>query len=289
MTPRAVLADLLRWWPGRVGLVLLLGFAVVAVGGERLAPYPPEALVGRPFDPPSEAHWLGTNDIGQDLLSELIVGARVSLLIGLLSATIATTLGLVVGLLAGYYGGAVDAVLMRAVDVLLVVPFLPLVIVLAAYLGPSLVTLTLVIGLLSWSRPARLIRAQVLTLKTQEYVLAAQALGVGSVGILQRHLLPGIVTLALVQFILGTSQGILTESALSFLGLGDPTAASWGSMLYYAQARSAFLTGAWPWWVVPPGAMIAMLVLSLALLGIGLEARLNPKIAVRRAAAADNQ
>jgi peptide/nickel transport system permease protein len=277
-----LLRELWRWWPARLGMLLLLGFVVLAVGGERLAPYPPEALSGPPFASPSREHWLGTNDIGQDLLSELIVGARVSLLVGLLSATLATALGLVVGLLAGYYGGTVDAVLMRVTDVLLVIPFLPLTVVLAAYLGPSLLTLTLVIGLVSWSRPARLIRAQVLTLQSQEYVMAARALGVDNLGILWRHLLPGTLTLALVQFILGTSQAILIESALSFLGLGDPTAASWGSMLYYAQARSAFLTGSWPWWVVPPGVLIAALVLSLALVGIGLEGRLNPA-ALRRA------
>ncbi|NJO81974.1 MAG: ABC transporter permease [Blastochloris sp.] len=271
-----LLRALWRWWPARIGLVLLLGFVLVGVGGERLAPYPPEQLAGRPFAPPSREHWLGTNDIGQDLLSELIVGARSSLLVGILSATLATTLGLVVGLLAGYYRGAIDTILMRIVDILLVVPFLPLAVVLAAYLGPSLLTLTLVIGLVTWSRPARLIRAHVLTLQSQEYVLAAHALGVTSLGILRRHLLPGTLTLALIQFILGTSQAILIEAALSFLGLGDPTTASWGSMLYYAQARSAFLTGAWPWWVVPPGASIAILVLSLALVGVGLEARLNP-------------
>lgn len=276
MSLPGLLRELWRWWPARIGLLLLCGFVVLAVGGERLAPYPPEALSGPPFAPPSGEHWLGTNDIGQDLLSELIVGARVSLLVGLLSSTLATALGLLVGLLAGYYGGTVDALLMRVVDVLLVVPFLPLAVVLAAYLGPSLLTLTLVIGLVSWSRPARLIRAQVLTLQSQEYVLAARTLGVDSLGILRRHLLPGTLTLALVQFILGTSQAILIESALSFLGLGDPTAASWGSMLYYAQARSAFLTGSWPWWVVPPGALIALLVLSLALVGLGFETRLNP-------------
>lgn len=277
MSDRTLLGAIWRWWPGRVGMALLLCFITLAVGGERLAPYEPEALSGPPFAKPSAEHWLGTNDIGQDLLSELIVGARVSLLVGLLSAALATALGLVVGLLAGAYGGALDAALMRVADILLVIPFLPLMVVLAAYLGPSLLTLTLVIGLLGWTRPARLIRAQVLTLKTQEYVVAARALGVSNLGIVWRHLLPGTLTLALVQFILGASQGILIESALSFLGLGDPTAASWGSMLYYAQARSAFLTGSWLWWVVPPGALIAALVLSLALVGISIEMRLNPK------------
>lgn len=277
MSDRSMLGAIWRWWPGRIGLALLLCFIGLAIGGERLAPYEPEALSGPPFAKPSAEHWLGTNDIGQDLLSELIVGARVSLLVGLLSAALATALGLVVGLLAGTYGGTLDAALMRVADILLVIPFLPLMVVLAAYLGPSLLTLTLVIGLLGWTRPARLIRAQVLTLKAQEYVAAARALGVSNRGILWRHLLPGTLTLALVQFILGAGQGILIESALSFLGLGDPTAASWGSMLYYAQARSAFLTGSWLWWVVPPGALIAGLVLSMALVGISIEARLNPK------------
>jgi ABC-type dipeptide/oligopeptide/nickel transport system permease subunit len=266
--------------PGLVGLAMLVVLAALALGADWLVPYDPTELSGRPFEPPSAEHLLGTNDIGQDILSELIVGARVSLLIGVLAAAISLTLGTLVGVTAGYFRGVPDALLMRVVDVALLIPFIPLMVLLAAYLGQNVWNLILVIGLLIWARPARVIRSYVLTLSERDYVLAARAIGARDGHIVLRHVLPGVVSLALAQFVLAASASMLLEASLSFLGLGDPTQKSWGTMLFYAQARSAFLSGAWLWWVVPPGLMITAAVLSFALVGFALEEAYNP--AVRR-------
>lgn len=263
---------------GWIGLGLLAIILAMAVGAPYLAPYDPARLSGKPFEPPSLAHPLGTNDIGQDILSELIFGARVSLLIGILSALIAIGIGTTVGLLAGFYRGIVGTILMRAVDVMLIIPVFPLMVLLAAYLGQSLWNLVAVIGLLGWARPARIIRSQVLSLVERDYVTAARAIGARDARIVIRHVLPGVLSLALAQFVMAASSAILTEAGLSFLGLGDPTQKSWGSMLYYAQARNAFLSGAWAWWVLPPGLMIAASVLGFALSGFALEDALNPQL-----------
>lgn len=263
---------------GLVGLALLIAMLVMALGANWLAPYDPTKQTGKPFDPPSAAHWLGTNDIGQDILSELIYGTRISLLIGILAASIAMVIGTGIGVLAGYFRGIAGMVLMRLVDVVLVIPFVPLMVLLAAYLGQNLWNLIAVIGLLIWARPARVIRSQVLSLAEREYVTAARAAGARDAYILVKHILPGVLSLALAQFVLATSSSILIEASLSFLGLGDPTQKSWGAVLFYAQARNAFLSGSWVWWVIPPGLMITASVLGFALLGFALEEALNPRL-----------
>ncbi len=263
---------------GWIGLGLL---ALVAVGGVLapwIAPYDPKLTTGRPFDPPSPAHWLGTNDIGQDILSELIWGARVSLAIGALAAVVGTSLGTAAGVLGGYFRGRVDAALMRTVDVILVLPFLPLMIVLAAYLGPSVGTLAAVIGAYVWAEPARVVRSTVLSQTSRDYVVAARALGAGPGRILGLHVLPGVLSLTLAEFVQLASRAILLEASLAFLGLGDPIQKSWGSVLFYAQARGAFLSGAWVWWVLPPGVLITASVLGFALLGFDLERIVNPRL-----------
>lgn len=274
---------------GMLGLVLLGGIVLMAIFAPQLAPYDPTKLTGKPFEPPSPAHWLGTNDIGQDIFSELIYGARVSLVIGVLAAAIAMFIGTSVGLLAGYYRGPLGAGLMRVVDVVLVIPFLPLMVLLAAYLGQSIWILIAVIGLLIWARPARVIRSQVLSLSERDYVLASRVIGANDNRILVRAILPGVLSLALAQFVLAASGTILLEASLSFLGLGDPTQKSWGTILYYAQARNAFLTGAWMWWVVPTGLMITLTVVGFALVGFAMEEALNPRLKASRAVAASSK
>lgn len=263
------------------GFVLLGSIVVAGVFAPFLAPFDPALPSGAPFERPSATHPLGTNDIGQDILSELFWGARVSLAVGLLAALVATTLGSVVGLAAGYFRGPVDAFLMRAVDVVLALPFLPLMILLAAFLGPSIVTIIIVVGFVAWARPSRVIRSQVLSLAGREYVTAARGIGAGHIRILTRHLMPGVAALMVVEFVQAAAGAILVESSLSFLGLGDPLQKSWGSILYYAQARSAFLSGAWVWWVIPPGLAITATVLGLALLAFSLERIANPRL-IRR-------
>ncbi len=263
---------------GAVGLFLLVALTGAAALAPWIVPYDPEAISGDPFERPSARHLLGTNDIGQDILSELIYGARISLTMGALAALVAITIGTTVGIVAGYFGGWVDVALMRLVDVVLVIPFLPLMILLAAYLGPSFWTIVTVIGVLVWARPARILRAQVLSLRSVDYIEAARALGASAGRVLRRHVLPAVLTLSLAQFILAASNAILIEASLSFLGLGDPTTKSWGSILYYAQVRSAFLSGAWVWWVLPPGALITLATLGFAFTGFALEVVLNPRL-----------
>jgi peptide/nickel transport system permease protein len=246
-----------------------------------ISPYDPRLTTAQPFAPPSAAHWLGANDVGQDILSELIWGGRVSLSIGALASVVGTVLGTSLGLIAGYFRRWADALSMRAADVVLVIPFLPLMIVLSAYVGPSVLGLAVVIGLLVWARPARVVRSLVMSLAARDHVLAARALGAGHWRILTVHLLPGVMSIALAEFVQLASRAILLEASLAFLGLGDPVQKSWGAMLYYAQARGAFLTGAWVWWVLPPGLLISAAVLGCALLGFQLEKAVNPRLRQR--------
>ena len=269
---------LIKHKAGLVGLIILGCFLVVAAFAPVFAPYNPNERVGTPFQPPSFSHLLGTNDIGQDILSEVIFGARISLLIGILSAAVSLVIGTIVGLSAGYLGGKTDIILMRAVDLSLVIPMLPLMILLAAFFGPSFWNIILVIGLLSWASPARVIRSQVLTVKNKGYVESVNVLGASSWYTITRHILPPTMSIIISQLILMSSRAILTEASLSFLGLGDPTKKSWGIILYYAQARSAFLTDAWLWWILPPGILITILVISFAYIGNALEEIVNPRL-----------
>ncbi len=261
---------------GAVGLILLAGLTALALFPEQLAPYDPSELVGRPLEPPSAEFLLGTNDIGQDLLSELIAGARVSLTTALIVAAVSLVVGVLVGVVSGYVRGIVQEALLRLIDLTLVVPFLPLVILLSAYLGPGQRNVILVLSLVLWAAPARFIRSRVLSLAAAPYVEAAVALGADPVRIMLKHIWPGVRTLALVQFILVASTSILAEASLSFLGLGDPSTKSWGTMLFFARASGAFLSEAWRWWVLPTGIMITLSVLCLVLLGYGLEKRFEP-------------
>ncbi len=249
-----------------------------AVFAPLLAPYDPTERVGTPFLPPGSEHLLGTNDVGQDLLSELIFGARVSLSVGIVAAMVALLIGTSVGVIAGYYPKRLGAVMMRGVDVILILPFLPLLIVLAAYLGRSLLNTILVIGILIWAEPARIIRSQVLSLRAREYVLAARSMGAPDRWTILRHIVPRTALLATGSFVRAVSNAILLEAALSFLGLGDPIQKSWGSTLFWAQARGAFLTPAWKWWVLPPGLLIMLASLGFALIAFSLEERINPRL-----------
>ncbi len=273
LLPRS-LADRLGWFGA-----IIVGFLILmAVFAPRLAPYDPSERVARPFLPPSSEHLLGTNDVGQDLLSELIFGARVSLTVGIVAAVVAMLIGTTVGVIAGYYPKRLGSVLMRFVDVVLILPFLPLLIVLAAYLGRSLTNTIIVIGVLIWAAPARIIRSQVLSLRSREYVLASRSMGAKDRWVILRHILPRTGLLATGSFVRAISGAILLEAALSFLGLGDPIQKSWGSILFWAQSRGAFLTPAWKWWVLPPGLAIMAASLGFALIAFAVEERINPKL-----------
>jgi peptide/nickel transport system permease protein len=267
---------------GWVGLGLLGVLLVLAVAAPVLAPHAASERAGRPFARPGGGHLLGTNDAGEDLLSELLHGARVSLAVGLAAAAAATAIGVTVGLVAGYGRGVLDTILMRAVDVVLSLPFLPLAIVVGVFVGPGIPTLVALIAGVAWAGTARELRAQVLSVRELDHVTAARAMGGGTVHVLLRHVLAEVAPLVVPHFVMAAKVAILAEASLSFLGLGDPTTPSWGSTLSAAHARSAFLTDAWLWWVVPPGLCIGITVLAFALVGYGFEEAARPRLRARR-------
>ena len=263
---------------GRIGATILVLFVIAAVFAPVFAPYDPTVRTAEPFAAPSLAHPLGANDVGQDILSELLFASRISLTVGIVTACLATVLGVTIGVVSGYLRGPVDGVLMRGVDVILSLPFLPLMIVLAAFLGQNTTNLILVIGLLIWARPARLLRSQVLSVRESGHVQAARAIGATHSYIMIRHILPRITPLVAAQFVRTANVSIMLEASLAFLGLSDPFQKSWGAILFYANARSAFLTDAWLWWVLPPGLCIAAVVVSFAFLGFAIEERVDPRL-----------
>lgn len=260
-----------------VGIILIAGFVLTAILAPVLSPYDPTERIGRPFSPPSVEHVFGTNDIGQDILSELIYGTRISLIVGVIAGSLTVLIGLTVGLFAGYFP-VWGRWLMRITDIVLILPFLPLLIILSAYIGRGILNTILVIGLLVWAGTARVIRGQVLTISQQDYVMAARSLGARDGRILLRYILPQVMLLAIGEFVQATSSAILLEASLSFLGLGDPIQKSWGTILYWAQVRGAFLSPAWVWWVLPPGILISMATLGFALVGFALEQYVNPRL-----------
>lgn len=254
------------------GFLILLVFLIMALLAPYLSPHDPWEL-GVPYLPPGKGHPLGTNDIGQDLLSELIYGARVSLFIGFFAALLATVVGTALGLLAGYLRGAVEELLMRLADVFLLIPTLPLVIVLIAYLKPSLWNLIITIALLGWAGTARVVRSRVLQIREMPFVTSARALGGGSFYIMFCHILPNTAEVVLAKASLAVAGAMLTEAGISFLGLGDPTQKSWGMMLHYAFTHGGIVNGYW-WWYLPPVLCISLAVLGFVLLGY---AGINPR------------
>lgn len=222
----------------------------------------------------------GTDYQGRDIFSQLAHGAKISLFVGLLSAVLSIVIGLALGLISGYLGFIVDEAVMRIADMLLVLPTLPLLLVLIAVLGPSIWNIILLIGLLGWMGFARVVRSQVLSLRERPFVEAAKAVGAGKFHIILKHVLPNVMSLVYVSLAMAVPGAIISEAALSFLGLFDPTVMSWGRMLHDAQAEAG---GAAPWyWVIPPGLSIALVSLSFVLLGYALDEYLNPKLRIRR-------
>ena len=264
------LAHIVGW----VGIGMLIVMFVFALFPAAIAPYDSTKSVALPLQKPGKENILGTNDLGQDLFSELIAGTRASLFTGIIVSFIAVLAGVLVGLVSGYLGGWIDSLLMRITDLILVLPFLPLVILISVYLGPSQRNIIIVLSIFFWAGPARLIRARVLSTRSDTYIEAARALGANPLQIMAGHLWSSVRPLAIVQIVLVASASILAESSLSFLGLGDPSGKSWGTMLYFARASGAFLSDAWKWWVLPAGLMITLTVLSLGLIGYSLEQRI---------------
>jgi peptide/nickel transport system permease protein len=249
----------------RAPAILLACLVAGAAAAPLVAPYPPERIdLAHMREPPSAAHWFGTDDLGRDVLARVLYGARVSLAVGLLSAAVAGASGIAIGGIAGYAGGSMDAVLMRATDAMLAVPRLPLLMIAAALLQPSVVILIALIGVAGWMETARVVRAEFRTLRGRGFVESARAAGAGRARVILIHLLPNAAHAAIVSTTLAVARGILLESALSFFGVGvRPPAASWGNMLYQAQATLATE----PWLAIVPGVFILLTTTAVNAVG----------------------
>ena len=257
-----------------ISLYLLVGFVATAVLAYLFSPYDPFALGDETLLAPRADHWMGTDDLGRDTLSRVIHGARVPLLVGFLATATSLALGILIGSLSGYFGGRTDTVLMRATEYVLVVPRFFLALLVVAMLGTGIMKIVLVIGFLGWPEVARVVRAQFLSFREREFVLAARAIGASHAQVIFREILPNAIPPAVVVASILVARAILLEAGLSFLGLGDPNLISWGSLLSEAQERIS----ASVWLAIFPGLAISLLVLCVNLFGDGINDVLNPKL-----------
>jgi peptide/nickel transport system permease protein len=271
--------------PGMIGLVTLLAFVALALLAPVISNEADLRAVNTIDNPtwarPSEFLPLGTDNLGRPIWAQFVWGSRISLLVGLAATVLAIVIGTVVGVAAGFFGRWPDGILSRITEWFLVIPFLPLAIVLAAVLGPSVENIILVIGITSWPATARIVRAQVLSLKERLFVDRSRALGASNTHLMGRHILPSVSPLVLANTTLTVPVAILSETTLSFLGLGDPTRASWGKMLDEAFSAGALTRNAW-WYYLPPGLGIMLVVLAFTLVGQALEEILDPRLRRQR-------
>ncbi|MBB6733902.1 ABC transporter permease [Cohnella zeiphila] len=251
------------------GACILLLFAAVSLAAAQIAPYPKNDIDFEPWLVPSAVHLLGTDSYGQDVFSQLVYGTRTSFLVGILAGLITTIIGVTVGVTAGFYRRWVSDALMFLVDLLLIIPIMALMIILASFLpSMGLTSIILVIGLLSWLYMARSIRSQTLSERQRGYVEAARVAGMSDGSIMRREILPNLYPIILANLVSVTTQAVLAEAGLSFLGIGDPKSVSWGTILALAHANNAIMYDAW-WWIVPPGLATALFCFGFILIGNG--------------------
>jgi peptide/nickel transport system permease protein len=272
-------ADYRRQTAGLIGLAILVAFIALALFAPLI--FSSDELnvtqaTGGTLQPPNGDFWLGTDEAGRSVLALLVWGARISLLVGFAATVISMAIGTIVGIASGHFGTWVGSILERLTDWFLVIPFLPLAIALSTVLGASLLNVIVVIGVTSWPGTARLVRAQTLSVEARPYLERARVLGGGHWHQMSRHVLPNVMPLVLANTTLTVAIAILSETTLSFLGLGDPFRTSWGSMLDDAFGAGAISSGAW-WYVVPPGVAVVIVVLAFTLVGRALENVLDPR------------
>jgi peptide/nickel transport system permease protein len=260
-----------------VGLGVLAVFIVVAVLAPVLSPHSTTDQIGPVYAAPN-GHWLlGLDDGGVDIMSQLITGARVSLEVGLAATAVAMLIGVGVGVVAGYFGGKPDIILMRITDYFLVIPDVPLMIVFAAVFGRSILNIIIIIGIIYWTSTARVLRAQVKSVRERVYVQRARSLGAGHWRLIWHHVLPQVTPLIVANVVLTVATAVFAETYISFLGLGDPTVPSWGRMIQNSLAGGAIFHNAW-WAVIPPGLAVTVVILACTMVGQALEDSLNPRL-----------
>lgn len=270
----------------KAGTVVLIMFAVLAIFAPQIAPYDPEKILEDEsgtwltYKRPGPQFWLGTTDMGRDILSQVIHGTRTAFLVGVLAAVMVVVIGTMIGLVAAYFGGWVDQVVMRMVDVVYGIPFLPFAMVLVTVLGGSQWNVIIAISVLLWRETCRVVRSQVLSLKERPFIEVARSSGAGHLRLIFVHLAPNVYPLSVLYGVFAVGWAIITEAGLSFLGFGDAESMSWGKMLQEAYAAQALSQGAW-WWIIPPGVAIVLMVMSTYFIAQGIEQVVNPKLRSR--------
>jgi peptide/nickel transport system permease protein len=262
-----------------IGLSIVVFFVVLSIIAPYISPYSATAQTCAVYAPPSLHHWLGCDDGGIDMLSEIMQGGRISLVVGFAATLVAMVIGGGVGILSGYFGGWMDVTLMRITDYLLVIPDLVFMMVIADVWGASLFHVIMVIGILEWTTTARIIRAQVLSVRERVYIKRTKGLGASNARIIWRHILPQVGPLLIANTVLTMAIAIYLETALAFLGLEDPSVTTWGTILEHAFDRTAISSGAW-WAIVPDGFVIALVIVGCFLFGQAIEDALNPRLKV---------
>jgi len=262
-----------------VGIAVIAFLLIASLTSTWIQPYSSTNPSCGVFDPPSAAHWLGCDDGGIDVLSLVLQGGQISMFVGFSAALIAIVVGALVGIVSGYFGGWIETVLMRITDYFLVIPQIVLMIVVAAVWGPSLFHVIVVIGALLWTSTARVIRAQVKTLRERVFIQRVESLGAGHWRTIWRHILPQLVPLLIANAVLAITVAIFNETALAFLGLSDPSAVTWGTIMEHAFERSAISAGAW-WAIVPAGLCVGILIMGCYLWGTSIEDALNPRLRI---------
>lgn len=284
-TLRLFLDNLVRDKLALTGTIILVLFVVIAIFGESIAPYDVEEMHRdasgeiKKAQPPSSDHWFGTTNYGRDVYSQVIEGTRTALIVGGLAALLVTIVGATIGIVSGYFGGWVDSLLMRVVDIFYAIPFIPFVIVLVALLKPSLWNVILAVSLLSWRTVARIVRAQVLSVSQRPFIKAAKVAGAGHGRIMFLYILPNVVPIALLEMAFMVNWAITAEASIAFLGFGDPDTTSWGQIIHYAFING-YSREAW-WWIAPPGIAIVLLLVSIFFVARALEEVVNPRLRKR--------
>ena len=269
---------LLKNRKARVGLVIIAVFVFIAVFAPWIARYSPQNTNFGPLEPPNAKHWFGTTGLGQDVYSQFVWGTRASLLIGISASLVSTVMAVIFGMYPGYVGGWFDRVMSTFTNIFMVIPGLPLMVVAAAYVHQtSTLVLILIIGLTGWAGRARVLRSQTLTLANRDFVWAARMSGAKDYRILMKEILPNMMSLFAASLMYGMLGAILAEAGLEFLGLGNLTAVTWGTILYWANNGGAVLDGAW-WWLLPGGLGIAVFGTGLALINFALDEVTNPRL-----------
>jgi peptide/nickel transport system permease protein len=264
-----------------VGAAILIIFALVGIFAPQIAPFDPKAFVARPHQPPSMEHWFGTDGSGKDVFSQTVYGTRISYGTGALVGISVTIIGIIVGISAGYFGGRVDDILTMITNVFLIIPGLPLIVILAAFLPAGFLTIYAVLTATGWAWGARVLRSQTLSLREKDFIGSAVVSGESSARIMFREILPNMLSISVAGMFGAVTYAIGAQAGLEFLGLGDPSNISWGTSLYWAQNNAGLLVGAW-WTFIPAGLSIALLAFALSLINYAIDEVTNPRLRSQR-------